>query len=33
MMLQHLVRGGDAGVMAIRQHVLTLVRLSLAAGR
>lgn len=33
MMLQRLVRGGDAGVMAIRQHVLTLVRLSLAAGR
>ena len=30
MMLQRLVHGGDAGVMAIRRHVLTLVRRALA---
>ena len=33
MMLQRLLHGGDAGVMAIRKHVLTLVRRSLAPAR
>ena len=33
MMLQRLVRGGDVGALAIRKHVLTLVRRSLAPAR